>query len=195
LILDKLTMNLCGAAGSGVMTIGAMMSKVLHKCGLYIYSWTDYPSLIKGGHNQFLIRVDKEPISSGTLEVDIVVALDKESVQKHLAEISPNGALIYDSNAVKDMEVKRDGITIIGIPLKDIAIKIGNKLYLNMVGYGAVCGLIEADKTIAHEVISSQFKKKGEEIVNANLAAFEEGYNYAKEHVGTFDRRIAAASG
>ena len=43
-----LTIKIGGPAGSGVMTVGAMISKILKRSGRWVYSTADYPSLIKG---------------------------------------------------------------------------------------------------------------------------------------------------
>jgi 2-oxoglutarate ferredoxin oxidoreductase subunit alpha len=48
---NKISIKVGGPAGSGVFTIGLLISKFFQKMGLYTVYTTDYPSLIKGGHN------------------------------------------------------------------------------------------------------------------------------------------------
>jgi Pyruvate/2-oxoacid:ferredoxin oxidoreductase gamma subunit len=52
----------------------------------------------KGGHNFFQIRISDNPVMASRDGIDIIVALDKESIRLHRQEISENGLIIYDTS-------------------------------------------------------------------------------------------------
>src|SRR3989344_6566500 len=72
-----------GVAGTGVFTIGAMFARSLQKMGLCVFYTADYPSLIKGGHNTCYVRVEQNEVFSQIKTEDILVALDKKTVELH----------------------------------------------------------------------------------------------------------------
>ena len=94
--VNKLALKAGGPAGAGVFTIGAMMARSLQKMGLHVFYTADYPSLIKGGHNACYIRVEPDEIHSQLQIIDILVAVDKKTIDKHYKELTENGAIIYD---------------------------------------------------------------------------------------------------
>jgi len=48
---NKLTWKIGGKAGEGIMATGIIFSQSCSRGGLHVYDINEYPSLIKGGHN------------------------------------------------------------------------------------------------------------------------------------------------
>src|SRR3990167_190735 len=90
-----------GEAGQGIQTIGDTLAKVFSRTGYHVFTHQDYESRIRGGHNFFQIRFSDKPVMSSRIKIDILVALDKESITLHEKELSDNGWIIYDSSALK----------------------------------------------------------------------------------------------
>src|SRR5258708_18915479 len=88
-----------GEAGYGIMTIGAMMSKIFTRLGLSVFDYVEYPSLIRGGHNAYYVRGCEEKIYTQKIPVDILVALNRETIDKHKHELSKEAVVLYDPNA------------------------------------------------------------------------------------------------
>src|SRR4029078_9960830 len=87
-----------GEAGYGIMTIGVMMSKIFTRLGLSVFDYVEYPSLIRGGHNAYYVRASDETITSQKKKVDILVALNQETINLHESELSENAVVLYDPN-------------------------------------------------------------------------------------------------
>ncbi len=182
------TIKIGGPAGSGVMTVGTTIAKILKKSGLYVYTCTDHPSLIKGGHNQVMVYAENHKINSNIYRLDILVAIDETTITKHAQSIREGGALIYDSGAVKNLNIDRKDIHIVPVHLKGLAEEVGNKIYANTVALGAICGLLNTDEEITTNILKSTFQKKGDEIVKQNIEALKKGFDIAREK--EFDTKV-----
>lgn len=183
---NMLALKAGGPAGSGVFTIGAMVARSMQKMGLQIFYTADYPSLIKGGHNVCYVRAEPGPIYSQLSIIDILVAIDRETVEKHFRELTENGALIYDSSSFDlagiDISSRKD-IIILPLPFSLLGRELGNKIYGNIVAVGAIAALTNLDLEKLGLSIEKQFgKKKGEETVEINLKAAKKGYDYIREN-------------
>lgn len=90
-----------GEAGYGIMTTGIMMAKIFTRLGLSVFDYVEYPSLIRGGHNAYYVRASDEHIYSQRRGVDILVALNYDTIDKHKHELSKNAVIMYDPSFTK----------------------------------------------------------------------------------------------
>ena len=95
------TIKIGGEAGQGIQTIGGTLSKVFARTGHHVFTHQDYESRIRGGHNCFQIRIPDSPVTASRKKIDILVALDRESIALHKNELSERGLIIYDSSSLK----------------------------------------------------------------------------------------------
>ncbi len=183
--INNATIKIGGEAGTGVLTVGLLLSKLFQRSGLQVFFTNDYPSLIKGGHNTVTVRVAPERIHSLDGAFDILIALDKRTIQTHWAELAPGGAIIYDSTKVNesDANIPRVDIRKIGIPLSKIATDCGGDILFNQVAVGATLSLLGMDLTILNSLIEKTFAKKGEQVVSQNKAAALGGFNFLKDEM------------
>src|SRR4030042_1173778 len=91
-----------GAAGQGVHTITGLLAKILVRQGCRVLFVQDYQSRIRGGHLFNRIRVSDQPLMSSREGIDLLVALNQETVSRHRKELSPEGVIIYDALEVTD---------------------------------------------------------------------------------------------
>lgn len=182
LMTNKINFIIGGEAGMGVTTIGNMFGKLLKNHGLNVITSNDFPSLIRGGHNFNYVRADSEPIYSPINRVDILVALNKETVMKHHEQLHEGGALIYDENKIKlaPGDLKRADIKIFPIPLSQLALKSGGEIFFNTVALGAACALIGIDFSMLEASMKQTWSRKGEEVVRKNTQAAREGFDALK---------------
>ena len=90
-----------GAAGQGVHTITGLLAKILVRQGCQVLFVQDYQSRIRGGHLFNRIRVSDQPLVSSREGIDLLVALNQETVLLHRDELSPDGVIIYDASVVE----------------------------------------------------------------------------------------------
>ena len=97
---NSLSWKIGGEAGVGIMTTGLIFSKVCSRAGLHVFDHIEYPSLIRGGHNTYQVRADVEEVFSHAKHVDLLVALNKETIDKYKEELTPGGGIIYDGDKI-----------------------------------------------------------------------------------------------
>jgi len=166
-----------GEAGQGIQTIGGTLARVFSRAGYYVFTHQEYESRIRGGHNFFQIRFSDSPVMASRNRIDILVALDKESIPLHEKELSEYGIAVYDSSALRQ---KHENPHFLDVPFADLAIGHGgNKIMVNTAATGAVLGMLGMNTDILLEIIKDTFSKKGEEVIKGNIDTAMAGHDYA----------------
>jgi 2-oxoglutarate ferredoxin oxidoreductase subunit alpha len=175
---SQLNWKIGGEAGYGIMTIGEIFSKTFIKGGYYVVAHTEYPSLIRGGHNTFQLRIDSQRVRAPIQPVDVLVALNPETIELDLGDLTPGGMLLYDAKSF-NVEPTREDITWCGVPLTQLVTDLHlPKVATNMAAMGASVGLIGFDPTLLNASIQDAFEGKDEKIFEQNVTAAQAGYDY-----------------
>jgi 2-oxoglutarate ferredoxin oxidoreductase subunit alpha len=167
-----------GAAGQGVHAITLPLAKALMRQGAQVLFVQDYQSRIRGGHLFNKIRVADRPLLSPREGVDLLVALNQETVTLHQDELSGRGVIIYDASQVKDLPPHRTTLALAheallpGAKAGDIAVNAGS--------CGAVLGLLQASLPPMLALLKDTFADKGAQVVDWNLKAATQGYELAQ---------------
>ena len=160
-----------GEAGQGSKIAGLIIAKLFNQLGYRIFIYDDYQSLVRGGHNFSQIRVAEKEILSHRGEIDFLLALNKETIEKHSHGLSKEAIVIYNSDKVESDEGE-------GIPIETIAKEMGGiPIMANtalIAGFAKVVGI---DWKIVEKVFTKEFKK-GTEL---NLKIAKESYSRTKE--------------
>jgi 2-oxoglutarate ferredoxin oxidoreductase subunit alpha len=111
-ITNKISLLVGGEAGAGITRSGFLFAKTCVRGGLYVFGANDYQSLIRGGHNFYIVRADTEEIYSQADTIDLLIAFNKETITLHKAELVPGGGIIYDGDQVTITidELERDDL-------------------------------------------------------------------------------------
>ena len=177
-----------GAPGQGIETAGKSISQICARYGLNVFTYTAYQSLIRGGHSFLTIRISSEPIANHGDKIDLIIALDANSVEKHLPHVAPGGALIYNSEHVKEPPT-RDDIQLCPISYKELTNDPDRKArMLNVCMSSVALQLVGIDLAVLEDIIVlALLKRTGQAVVDANIAAARASYDYAAEHFTPFD--------
>jgi 2-oxoglutarate ferredoxin oxidoreductase subunit alpha len=187
--VTEIRVRLGGPAGFGIKAAGQSLARVFMRAGYNTFDITEYPSLIKGGHNTYHLRVSDREIHSHVLATDILVALDTPTVKLHLAELTEGAAIIFDPHDVEidGLDLGRDDLCLIGVPLNDIVYEAGGaKIMRNTAALGAVLGHMGFPVSYLNDSIDEQFAHKKPEIAEQNKVCVESGYAFAREHACAF---------
>jgi 2-oxoglutarate ferredoxin oxidoreductase subunit alpha len=188
-----LTVRIGGEAGMGLESSGAGFAKALTRGGLYTFGLPDYYSRIRGGHNFFSIRVDREPLYSHAEPVHLLLALDVETIRRHVDTLVEGGAVIYDEKEKLPDDLRRPGVGFFPVPLSALAEEHGGREVMrNTVAVGVAAGLIGFDSSHMESVIRDNFARKGQEVVDANLRVVEAGVEAASHFQADFAFRMQA---
>jgi 2-oxoglutarate ferredoxin oxidoreductase subunit alpha len=117
------TIAIGGAAGDGVREAGMNFSELLTELGYHTFFSFEYPSLIRGGHNFARISYAENVVHADYHELDVVVAVNAESVLEHLEALKP-GAHVFVETAYVD-RLKAVTVPYIALPMKQYAEEAG----------------------------------------------------------------------
>jgi 2-oxoglutarate ferredoxin oxidoreductase subunit alpha len=106
--MEKATTNslswvIGGAQGSGVDSAANIFSRACAAGGLYLFGKREYYSNIKGEHSYFTVRVSEKPVHSHVDQIDVLASFDAETVFRHFEDVTPGGAIIYDTDVAKTL--------------------------------------------------------------------------------------------
>ena len=115
--------------------------------------------------------------------------MNAASYAQDLAEVSPNGTLVYDSSWPRDELLSRDDVTVLGVPLAEMCNQTFDhprtRILMKNVAYlGTLVALLDIDRDAVRALLEEIFATKPK-LVDANLQAIDLGYQYAKEHFDT----------
>jgi len=180
-----------GEAGQGVQSVGFLLAKVFARGGYHVFADQDYESRVRGGHNFFRIRVSDSKVDAIAEDVDILIALNMDSIELHQPNMVTQGTIIFDGEKIKG--ISGDNGSLLSIPLEKLAEeKAGNKLMINTVALGAALSAVNYDLNMLNMVLVDRFGKG--EVGDRNIAAAKAGYDYVQsEHKGNF-RKIKPLS-
>ncbi|MBT3463584.1 hypothetical protein HN827_01035 [archaeon] len=85
-----------GKAGQGINELSIMIGKVATNLGYWVFNYKDYQSLIRGGHNFNVLCISDKPIKSYDNKIDLLVALDQNTIEFHKDELSDKNEIISE---------------------------------------------------------------------------------------------------
>ncbi len=181
-----ISIRIGGAAGQGIQSIGAALAKFFCRSGFHVFTNQDYMSRIKGGHNFYQVRISELPLSAALDEIDILLALDQNSIAIHHHVVRETGIIVYDqATGTADFTEPAS----LAIPLALVATEAnGTKIMANNVALGALLGLMGQDLAGINDIIQQQWANKGAELVRQNIEVAKAGYDFVLNHS---DHRLA----
>jgi 2-oxoglutarate/2-oxoacid ferredoxin oxidoreductase subunit alpha len=172
------TIKIGGQAGQGIKYSGLILGKFATRSGYNIYNYIEYPSLIRGGHNAVQVSISKEPVYGPSKQTDLLIALNQETVEKHLDELTDDSYILFDEK----IKIETNKGTLLPIPLSKIAVESGSEILINTIALGAVIALLGGDITLFESLISEEFIDKDPQITENNKKAAQLGYDYCKQN-------------
>lgn len=176
-----------GEAGQGVQSIGFLLAKVFARGGYHVFADQDYESRVRGGHNFYRVRVSNTAVGAIVEQVDMLIALNRESIDLHRNELAPDGVIVFDGEKARDIAGSRQ---VFDVPLNRLAEEsAGHRIMANSVAFGIALGLVHHDFTMAEAMLRVQFGAG--EIGESNVKAAKAGYDYAQQNFkGEFNRKL-----
>ena len=200
MIINSVEVMFGGQAGDGSLTTGDLIAGVFKRMGLEVYTYKDFPSRIRGGHTNYVIRASEHKDYGMADAVDALVAFDLEAVQAHVDEMRPGGFVVFDNTSETiPHEIRRSDVTWYEIPMGKIAKEeLGLELVRNTISLGVLGALLGMDPEIVRNDVRGVYQRKGEKVVDLNMRAIAAGEAYILDHFG--DRPsgyglVAAADG
>jgi 2-oxoglutarate ferredoxin oxidoreductase subunit alpha len=131
------------------------------------------------------VRLSEEKVYSHGDQLNVLIALNQDSIERHAPEVNPGGAIIYNSDKLKvDPVLPRENVLTVPLPITTLTKQFGKvqPVMQNTVAIGALVFLSGLDFDTAAEVLADTFKHKGQAVVDQNVAIARAGYDYSKEN-------------
>jgi len=183
-VLESIEWKVGGQQGEGVDSTGEIFTKTLFRYGYSVTTYKQFMSRIKGGHTNFKMRATKKRTRYAGDMLDILLCLDKETLEVNKHELRNGGIAILEDKEIHIGE--QEHFLLAAFPLKQYATELGNPLAKNMIALGISGALISLPKEEFFTFIEEQFAKKGEEVINSNKAAVEKGYALVDEYLSDY---------
>lgn len=174
-----------GAAGQGVATPGDIFAKIFSRRGLHLNAYNAYQSIIRGGHTFLTIRTGPDEVTSMGDGIDLLIPLNQDTMNRHLALLTAGGACIYNADTIKP-GVAGNGVQLCPIPVSTLADISRNKVAQNTLAIGAALSMMGIGFEALESVLREQFRKKEDAVINENIALARSGYDYATQNFQAF---------
>lgn len=187
---DDISIVLCGEAGAGIQTVENVVSKIFKTAGFNLFTSKEYMSRVRGGSNSTQLRVSSKPIDCYCDRMDIFVPLDKEAYEHLYHRITDTTTILADKKMIGGIDKP-----FIDIPLSESAKEIGGAIFSNIIASGIILGMFKADFASLEKNIRDSFTRKGEDVVNKNIAAGKKGYEIAENILKEVQIEVSKDSG
>ena len=172
--------------GTGSASANNMFAKTIFRMGIPVSPKNIFPSNIQGLPTWYEVRVSDKGYLGRRGGVDMMVAVNPQSLTNDIQTVESGGYLIYDSTKPLDLRLHRDDIQMMGIPLTEMCRKEYSdprhrQLFKNVIYVGALAALLDMDFEVMKNLVRDQFQKK-EKLIVSNIHALEMGYQYASTH-------------
>ena len=185
----KIDIILCGVGGMGALSSAATISKAALEMGMYMKQAETHGMSQRGGDVQSHLRLSDQPIASDLIpegECDIILSVEPMEALRYLPFLNrETGWVITNQNPFVNIpnypdheqvlaEVKKIKNHIL-FDADKIAKEVNNPKGTNMVVLGAASKYLRIDIEKLENAVKSNFAKKGDAVIEANIAALRAG--------------------
>ena len=184
---NDFTIRIANVNGTGSASANSLLMKTLFRMGIPVAGKNFFPSNIQGLPTWYEIRASHSGYLARSGSVDIAVAMNAETYQRDLRELSSGGFLLYDTTWPRRDVLRREDVNILGVPLARICNENFDNarariLMKNIAYVGVLAALLELDLDIIRELLRETFARK-KPLLEANQIAIGLGYDYALENL------------
>lgn len=184
-----------GVGGQGTLLASRIIGNVAIKQGYDVKVSEVHGMSQRGGDVQSNLRLSSDPISSDLIPtggVDIIISLEPMEALRYVGSLSKEGWIVTSTIPFINIPNYPDTEEVIkhikAIPnnvmldVETLAKNAGAPAQAsNMVLLGAAVPMLGIEYDAIKEAVRKIFSRKGEDIVNSNLAALDAGYQYSIE--------------
>ena len=184
--INDFAIKIATVNGTGSASANSLLMKSIFRSGIPVMGKNYFPSNIQGLPTWYEIRVSKDAYVARSGRVDIMVAMNAETYARDVKEVAPGGYLIYDSTWPRPALLKREDITVIGVPLARLCNEnfngVRTRILMKNICYaGVLAALLDLDAERIRELLAETYARKPQ-LVESNMKAIQLGYDYAREH-------------
>lgn len=183
MVVNLVSWKVGGEQGQGIDSTGEILARAANRLGYYVYGYKHFSSRIKGGHTNYKLRIGVEPVASTSSDLQVLVAIDQETIDRNWHELVPGSIVVADP---KWEPVLPEGCParLLHLPMGDIAQELGNPLVRNVIALGMSAFLLGMPEDALRDQVRDVFQRHGEKIQALNVEALARGYQAGREAIG-----------
>jgi 2-oxoglutarate ferredoxin oxidoreductase subunit gamma len=169
-----------GFGGQGIISLGQIWVYCGMKEGKNVSFFPFYGAEKRGGIARAGVIISDEEIASPLVTTpDSALVMNGDSLPLCEGILKPGGIMLINSSLVKEAPKRKD-LKVYRIDAQDMAEKIGNSRFANMVALGAMAKLTGALSVAEIEpILKNFFSEDKHKFVPMNVEAIQTGYNAA----------------
>ncbi|MEP7247785.1 MAG: 2-oxoacid:acceptor oxidoreductase subunit alpha [Gammaproteobacteria bacterium] len=184
--INDFAIKIATVNGTGSASANSLLMKSIFRSGIPVMGKNYFPSNIQGLPTWYEIRVTKDGYVARSGRVDLMVAMNAETYARDVKEVTPGGYLIYDSTWPRPSLLKREDITVLGVPLAKLCNEnfagLRTRILMKNICYaGALAALLDLDIEQIRALLAETYAKKPA-LVESNMKAIQLGYDYANQN-------------
>jgi 2-oxoglutarate/2-oxoacid ferredoxin oxidoreductase subunit alpha len=182
--VNDFTIKIATVNGTGSASANTLLMKSIFRSGIPVVGKNYFPSNIQGLPTWYEIRVTHAGYAARSGRVDLMVAMNAETYARDVKEVAPGGFLVYDSTWPRPALLKREDITVLGVPLARLCNEnfngVRTRILMKNICYaGVLAALLDLDLDRIRELLAETYAKKPQ-LVESNMKAIQLGYDYAR---------------
>lgn len=190
--MKRLRIKIVGASGTGLLSTGDILTNALSDLGFHAVSDREFPSVIKGGYSSYTLNLSVDPIYGLSHEADVMIALDKDGMEKYHHELKDGGILVHAYErfgGIKELmeELEGRGIEVVSAPGRKTVMELGgHHVMVNVLLIGMFWKLLGYDYKLVEDAIKEKFASKPK-LLAMDLIVLKKGYELSEGKI-TFEK-------
>ena len=165
-----------GFGGQGMLLIGKFLAMACMLDGKHVSWLPSYGPEMRGGTANCSVIVSDAPVASPLVDMaDVVVAMNRPSLDKFESHVKPGGTLVINSSLI-DRKAERDDIQVVYCDATRIAEEVGNPKGANVAILGA---MLQKAPVVSDELMSEAIRielgERKAKFLPGNMKALEAG--------------------
>ena len=171
-----------GFGGQGMLLIGKFVAMACMLDGKHVSWLPSYGPEMRGGTANCSVIVSDDPVASPLVDkADVIVAMNRPSLDKFEEHVKPGGVLVINSSII-DRKAERDDIQVVYCDATRIAEAVGNPKGANVAILGAMLQKVPVvDDEKMSEAIRIELGERKAKFLPGNMKALQAGKDAAAQ--------------
>jgi 2-oxoglutarate ferredoxin oxidoreductase subunit gamma len=180
----ELSTIIAGFGGQGILFAGKVLAEAGLLEGREVLWIPSYGPEMRGGTASCTVIIADKMIGSPIVDrADHAVALNPPSMAKYVPVVASGGLLVVNTTLI-EAEAGRDDIDVLEVPCTAVAKRAGDDKLVSVVALGALVGRRRfVEPETVHRALAIVLGDRHADMVDADVAAFDAGYEASLEQV------------